>query len=142
MTLVTGMFITVIILFYFWFLEKPYLTYQNIPFPPVIAEIHAGDIVPLNVVRCNSDRYVHNYESSHSLLNVETLEPILMPDIKVMISPGCHKGISLINKVPAEAPPGRYVVFGTADVYGTLREFHIEWRSEEFIVLPPKQVKK
>lgn len=132
--LVTSMFVTVAVLFYFWFLEEPWLSYKNIPFPPGISSVMAGDVIPLSVVRCNSSNKTHNYESSHALMNVVTHEPVILDDVKVLAPPGCTNAISLINRVPKDAPPGRYVAFGTAEVHGTLRDFHIEWRSEEFNV--------
>jgi len=138
-SLVAGMFLTVAILFYFWFFEKPFLEFKNIPFPPKLAQVLPGEIVPLSIERCNNDKQPRNYLSTHSLLNVETGQPILLPDVKVMIEPGCTTATSLLNRVPPEAPPGKYLVFGTAEVHGTIRDFYIDWRSEEFLVIakPP-----
>lgn len=135
-SLVAGMFLTVSILFYFWFFESPFLTYKNIPFPPKILQVYPGEIVPFSVERCNSDAKPRNYQSTHSLLNIETHEPLLLPDVKVMIQPGCTTAESLLNRVPPETPPGKYVVFGTAEVHGTIRDFYIDWRTQEFTVLP------
>lgn len=139
-TLVAGMFLTVSVLFYFWFFEKPFLTYKNIPFPPQMIQVYPGEIIPFHEERCNSDDKPRNYDSTHSLLNIDTHEPLLLPDVKIMIQPGCTTAVSLLNRVPPETPPGKYVVFGTAEVHGTIRDFYIEWRTQEFeVVAKPVQ---
>jgi hypothetical protein len=132
---VSMMFATVGILFYFWFFEAPYLTFKNIPFPPVVTEAHPGDIIPLSIERCSSASKTKNYSTSHSLINVETNVNILLPDVRILIEPGCTSAVSLINRIPPETPPGKYIVIGTADISGTLREYHLDWRSQEFRVL-------
>lgn len=124
---------------YFLLLERPYLSYRNLPFPVVAQPVRPGDTVSLNVARCNSDRIPHNYATTHSVQNLDTGVVLLLPDVEVMILPGCTIGESRINKLPDHLFPGRYRVYGMAEVRGTLRTHYIDWYSEPFTVLPERK---
>lgn len=119
-------------LLYFFVLEKPWLTYENIPFPPTIETVHPGDVMPLQVVRCNHDLVSHTYNLSHSLYEVNTHVYTLLPGVSAMISPGCADSISQLNRVPENTPPGRYILFGASEIDGTMRKFSVDWHSQEF----------
>lgn len=129
-------FLTVGIIFKYLFFEPPYLTYTNLPFPTLVREIRAGEVMPLQVIRCNNDDQTHNYVIAHSLENLDTHAYTLLPMVQLNISPGCHPGTSTINRVPPDTPTGRYRVFGTAEIRGLLKTHIVEWYSQEFAVLP------
>lgn len=122
-------------LMYALFFEEPYLSYENLPFPPLTPIVIAGDVVPLQVQRCNRSDNPKTYEIEHSLKDVERNTTIVLPSLVVQIEPGCHKSVSLINLVPAETPSGRYRVVGLAKIQGFLRPHLVEWYSGEFVVV-------
>jgi hypothetical protein len=139
--LVAAMAATVGVIMFYLFAEKSFLTYENIPFPPVVFSARPGDIVPLSVERCNHDKISHNYTTTHALKNTKTQEVVLLPEMMVNITPGCTSAISLINRIPPGTPPGHYIVFGTAETRGTLRTHYVDWHSQEFEVLPVEKNK-
>lgn len=121
-------------LFYMMVLEKPYLSYENLPLPTVLASVKPGEIMPLRVVRCNSDDVPHSYPLSHSLYNLDTGVYTLLQGFSVMISPGCDDAVSRLNRMPIDLPPGHYQLFGAAEIRGTIRTFVVDWHSEPFKV--------
>lgn len=125
-------------LFYITILEKPYLSYKNLPFPPVMESARQGEIMPLRVIRCNSDSDPHSYDLSNSLFNLDTGVYTILPGFAVMISPGCTDAILRINRMPIDLPPGRYQLFGTAEIRGTVRTFIVDWHSVPFNVRAAK----
>lgn len=119
-------------LLYFMVGEKSALSYRNIPFPATIESVRVGEVIPLRVVRCNSDSVPRTYNLTHSLYEVNKGFYILLPGVSAMIQPGCADSISALNRVPVDTPPGRYKLFGASEVRGTLRTFSVEWHSGEF----------
>lgn len=113
--------------------EAPFLYYQNLPFP-VMATVHAGDVVQLQVERCNSDSITHKYRTTRKLTNAETGKDDLLPDVEVEIKPGCHRSTSKVNEIPPTTTPGTYIVGGIAEVEGRFRRHQIPWYSEPFQV--------
>lgn len=136
LTMVSLMFVTVAMIFYFLFIEEPYLEYRNLPFPPTVEQVHAGEIIPLRVEHCNNSKKNKTYSTTHALQNIRTKEILLLPDVIVRIDPGCADVVSLINKVPLEVLPGRYQIYGTAEIRGVLKDFYVDWHSQEFDVIP------
>lgn len=139
MVFLSLMFLTVLSIgtggmFYVLFYEKAYLTYLNMPFKSDREELHPGDLVGLNVGRCNRDKIAHSYLITNSLYEVDTRLFTLLPSVQLMVVPGCTTAISRINTLPKALPPGRYKLFGTAEVHGTIRTFVIDWQSEAFNV--------
>ena len=124
-------------LVYLLYFEPPFLSYQGLPFQ-VEGPARPGESVRLIVTRCNSSDKTRDYELSHWLQNIDTNEPqIPLPAGKVApIKPGCQRGRSAMNVIPAGTPPGRYRIGGTGDAEGTLRTVPVEWYSETFEVLP------
>lgn len=120
---------------YVLFVEKPFLTYENLPFPPQLMVVKPGEPVPLKVVRCNSSRRTQDYLTTHTMVGIENKLMIVLPDVRVTLSPGCQEGISLLNRVPDNVPAGTYQLFGTAEVRGTVRTHYVNWSSEPFYVM-------
>lgn len=122
---------------YFVAFEQPYLSYQNLPFPPQVPLVRAGEIVPLLVRRCSSAHKAQTYTMARSLQSMDSNRWIVLPDMTVRAEPGCTEGISLINAIPRETPPGHYRVIGLAEIQGTVRTMHVPWLSGEFAVVAP-----
>ena len=118
-----------------WF-EKPWLRYQNLPFPPAAEKVKAGEAVVLSVERCSDAPVTETYRTTHGIQSAKDQKAILLPDVVVSVDPGCHRDASKINVVPKGTAPGRYVAFGVALVPGLIRTFAVPWYSEEFEVVP------
>jgi hypothetical protein len=118
------------------YIDKPYLTYNNLPFPTLLQQVRAGEVIPLRVERCNSDSEPHTYNTTHAVEEIDKHTYTIMPDVRILISPGCTSSTSLVNRLPPNLPPGRYRVFGTAEVHGVIRMHNVEWHSQPFQVVP------
>jgi hypothetical protein len=124
---------------YFYLFERPFLTYQNLPFSLTRPVVSPGEVVPLLVNRCNTASTIKNYNTSHTLQEVHTRTYYVLSDQQVSLAPGCTVSTSMINVLPTAIPPGRYKLFGTAEVHGVLRTHYVDWYSEEFdVVLKPQ----
>lgn len=123
-------------LFYFFLTEKPYLSYAVLPIPVLKENVRAGDIMPLEITRCNSSDRRHIYSSAHYLDDLGYDQEIMALDMfYVSIDPGCLKTISSLHRIPESTQPGRYQIIGTAKIPGILRNFEVDWISEPFNVL-------
>lgn len=122
--------------FYFLFLEPPYLVYRNIPFTPMVKTVHAGEVIPLQVSFCNNARKPTTYTLARSLQDVDTLALISMSDVLIRSVPGCRESVSLAHVVPYGVPPGNYRLIGQTEIEGTLRSHKIGWDSMPFEVMP------
>ena len=119
------------------FFSDPYLSYPVKAFPLVgdVKAFHPGDVVPLQVLRCNSDNVTHSYTISHALRGPDT-EYNLLPVSAAMIDPGCTHGPSYINVLPAEhLKSGVYKFVGNTQIEGTFRQFSVYWESASFTVI-------
>lgn len=120
-----------------FFLETPFLSYQNLPFPPDLSTVRPGQVMPLTVERCSTARGIESYTVTHELRNERAdLPAITMPAMLVTVQPGCHKSISLVNLVPAVTPAGVYRIHGVAIVQGSIKSFAVPWSSQPFEVAP------
>ncbi len=117
-------------------IERPYLSYQNLPFPPLLERVRPGEIVPLSVERCSSAKVIKAYRTTHALRNVKTRELEIQTDVQVTIDPGCHRGVSKINLIPLGTKPGIYTAVGIATVEGAFTKHEVPWYSEPFEVIP------
>lgn len=119
----------------------PFLSYKNIPFPPQLSKVPAGQTIPLFVHRCSSADKRMTYNMTRTLYPVNGIGtdrgPYVMPEAVVQIEPGCHQEISLINRIPSEVAPGRYYIVGLAAIQGTIRTVYVEWTSQPFDVTEP-----
>jgi hypothetical protein len=122
------------------FLEKPSIEYKNIPFPSPRTVIAQGQIVPLIINSCNNTDKPVNYSTTHALKRVQsglTFYTVL-PQVQIIAPPGCTFATTAINTLPLDLEPGRYILFGTAEVRGALRVHYVDWHSEEFDVVAVK----
>lgn len=124
-----------------WLYDKncePWLYYQNRPFPLKAMQIYPGDVVPLEVERCNSTDENRTYRTTHNMRNEDTGIVTMLPDAKADIGPGCHRANSRLNVVPLSIAPGRYTSFGTAVINMWFSDREIRWDSEVYVILPAK----
>lgn len=124
-----------LLIFYAFYIELPYLAYQNRPFPPTVSHIVAGNPIPLTVERCSSSDAEKSYTTTHALRNETSGLTTLLPDVRVSIKPGCHRTTSKINVSPDGLSPGTYTVYGVAIIEGSFRKFNIPWNSEPFEII-------
>lgn len=117
------------------FVEKPYLTYKNLPFPVLQKQVFAGEIIPILVIRCNDTEEMQNYNTTRALENVVTKENFLLEEQRLLIKPGCTQSESRVNKIPPTVPPGKYYIYGTAEVRGHSHFLILDWRTQEFEVI-------
>jgi hypothetical protein len=134
---------------YSQYIEQPFLYYQNLPFPldgygnqvpkGKYARVYPGNPVELNVERCSLAKKTMSYKTTHSLRNEATGVSTMLPNLEVAIEPGCHRSISKVNVIPAATKPGIYSVWGVASAEGLFKTHKIDWYSETFEVVPPKE---
>ena len=124
---------------YSTWLEKPYLSYVNMPFP-VMSKAEPGQRIAIQVARCSTSNVTEAYRTTHGIRNEVTHQNIILPSIEVTIKPGCLLEISKINVIPEEAKPGFYSFYGVAKVRGLMTTHDVPWNSETFEVLAkPKE---
>ena len=132
MAIATALIASVVLIF-IWanYIEKPYLSYGNLPFE-VITKPRVGEVIELRVERCNSTNKTQSYNTTRAVLNLKTKEVITMADARVSIDSGCHRGPSRLNKLPDKLPAGLYKISGVALVPGSVIRFEVPWYSEPF----------
>ena len=121
------------------FIDQPYLSYKNLPFPTTIQKVRAGEVIPLRVYRCNDTDTVQVYTVAHLIVSLDKELPsfVLPPNELVPIEAGCTEAVSMINRIPQEAPPGTYSVVGVARIPMLLgRKALVPWHSQPFEVMP------
>lgn len=125
---------------YFWsaYLEKPYLSYKNLPFPTT-GKVPPGERLAVSVERCNRHQITEAYSTTHGIRNEATQQIDILPNIEVTVEPGCHLDDSKINVVPEKQAPGFYTFFGVATVRGLLVDHQVRWNSETFQVIEKDQ---
>jgi len=122
------------------YLEKPWLSYQNLPLDAINKTVIAGTSAVLLVERCNNTDEVQEYTLSRAIKDIKTGEIHTLKAIeKIPIPPGCTRDISGdVHVVPIGTPPGHYIFFGVATVGGTFGTQHkVVWYSEPFEVIAP-----
>lgn len=124
---------------YQFFYKKPYLTYENLPFPVLKDKVKAGEMVPVVVRRCNNDDVPHTYTLARSLERVDApvRKRYTLESQSVYIEPGCGETTSTGPALPREIEPGRYRLSGHAEIRMGLQNFQVEWYSETFEVIAP-----
>ena len=123
--------------FYVLFIEKSYLSYPSLPFPVRASALRPGDVIPMDISRCNSDKVDHSYSVARALREVKTNRIVPMEPIYSMIPVGCMTASpSKVHKVPLDTEPGRYEFYGGAVTHGIVRTFDVNFRSQQFDVLP------
>lgn len=119
------------------FLDPPFLSYQNLPFPVEHQRVRPGDSPRPIVERCNSDSITRLYTVAHELVRVDApAKNVILPSAQVSIAPGCDHVSSTISVVPPGTAPGRYYVSGHGEARGMIRTHIVPWRSAVFEVVP------
>ena len=117
--------------------EDPWLEYPVIPFPVLLPAVHAGEVIPLSVRRCNTGTTTRAYVFAHSLVSVDGAQTeVVLPPVTASVSPGCSTAQSRVNIVPRGTKPGIYRINGVTEINGIVRSFPLQWESEPFEVLP------
>jgi hypothetical protein len=118
--------------------EKPFLRYENLPFPAKLQQVKRGEVIPILVRRCSTASEDRFYDVTHELRSQSDpgAPTYLMKTERVLIRPGCHESTSMVNRVPPDTPPGTYVATGLGVVDGMLRQLTVPWHSQPFEVLP------
>ena len=128
----------------FLYFEPPWLSYANLPVPVLTSPLHAGDVIPLYVVRCNALGEVRVYNSTRTIERMgsrgEVLEVIMLTPTVISAEAGCKPVTSRVNVTPADLKSGRYRAAGKAQIENSLRTHWVPWYSQEFDVVakPPE----
>lgn len=128
------------VLVYGLYVEKPFLHYQNLPFPPLVKQVQPGSTIPLEVERCSRSNEKQTYVTTRRLVHVpkageEKLKDVLLESKTVDIAPGCHREVSKLNEAPPKTSAGAWFVTGLALVKGVLRVHPVEWYSATFEIV-------
>ncbi len=130
----SGVIIALIV--YLSLIEKPELSYQILPVPVMLKTVHAGQILPIKVSRCNANKQKRYYTSTRLLENVgEDQEMLVMEEVGVSVKPGCATQNIYLHRIPESAQPGDYRLLGVATVPGLIRNFYVTWYTENFKVV-------
>lgn len=133
--------ISLAIVLYALYFERPFLRYQNLPFP-VETPVEQGRTVPIIIERCNDSKDERVYMSARTLKNVDNGKEVQLPEATVSLKPGCQRTTSRTITIPLETPPGNYVINGEGIGQGLLKKQRVEWYTEQFQVVPMKPITK
>ena len=133
---VTALMLSIAAIFaYSNLIEKPFLSYKNLPFP-VDQKVVQGQTAMAVGTRCNSSDQVERYTSKRQLKRENSSQPTLfLPDMEVSVEPGCHPVQTRSNVIPDDLPPGFYRFMGTATVHGLIKDHVVAWNTDVFEVL-------
>ena len=122
------------------FVEEPWLSYGNMPFP-VVGKVMAGQPVVYSVIRCNSKSTRQTYQTTRNLQRMGAGQiSTPLPPIDVSIEPGCNPAQIRMNVIPITTPPGFYMVHGKVPVRGLYKDHIVGWNSSIFeVVADPKE---
>ena len=135
-----GFIVGVLLICYFGLIERPYLSYANLPLPVLSPTVKPGEAVRLLVKRCNTEDGPRAYNVARTLVPLYgdgNGLPYVIPASAATVLPGCTTVESQLNVIPAGVPPGRYYIDGVAEVRGTFRSFVVGWQSQPFDVEAP-----
>ena len=117
------------------YIEGPWLSYGNMPFP-VTGKIMAGQPVVYPVIRCNSRSTPQTYRTTRNLRRMGAGQiSNVLPSIDVTIEPGCNPAVIRMNVVPESTAPGFYMVHGEVPIHGLYSEHIVRWNSSIFEVI-------
>jgi hypothetical protein len=122
-----------------WF-EQPFLSYTTMPIKVLKPSVTAGEVIELQVDRCNSTDKTQTYTAARTLRRLDKPQiAILLETAALTVAPGCTKAITVAHRVPALTQPGQYRIQGVSLVDGTVRTFSVPWLSEGFEVRAPQE---
>jgi hypothetical protein len=122
---------------YFMLFEPPPVEYVNLPFPVQDdgVTLRPGDVVPMRIKRCNRTDQILLITAARTFENIDRRDFIAMPATVTQVAPGCTENVSIVNRLPKDAPPGTYRVVGMASMPGRLRTHNVVFFSEPFQVV-------
>lgn len=122
------------LLAYLVFLEAPWLTYTNSPFPVLNSPIKAGSAVQMTVARCNSTDVTRVYGLARTLKC--NGGEVVLPAGLASIKPGCTTALSAVNVIPTGTLAGTCTLHGYGEIQGIVRTISVAWESQPFEVVP------
>ena len=138
LTALTLMIVGVFI--YSAYFEKPFLSYQNLPFP-VDQKVYPGQPISVSVIKCNADAEERKYVSTLEL-ECEGKPPIVFRPIEVTAKPGCHPSIAQVTTIPLDMSVGTYCrSSGDSTIKGLTSEHRVRWNTILFEVIQKPRVK-
>lgn len=119
---------------YLRYLTPSPLKYVNVPFPVMATHVKAGDFVTIHISRCNMSKDVIAYTITRSIISVDGVRRIELPDRQSTLHPGCESRIANGTQIPKDLSPGYYYLEGTAEI-DTLFKHHTSiWATVPFYV--------
>ena len=111
------------------YVEKPFLSYKNLPFP-ITEQAYPGGKIEFVVVRCNSSSEVKQLVSTRALVPEDiTMMTIVFDFVFVNVAPGCSPAVTLSTNVPESTPPGFYRYVGKSKIKGLISEHEVDWNT-------------
>ena len=111
------------------YVEKPWLSYRNLPFP-MTEQAYPGGKIEFVVVRCNSSNEVKQIVSTRALVPEDTtMMSIVFDFVFVNVAPGCSPAVTLSTNVPESTPPGFYRYVGKSKIKGLISEHEVDWNT-------------
>ena len=122
------------------YFEKPFLSYQNLPFP-VDVKVYPGQPISVSVIKCNADAEERKYVSTLEL-ECEGKPPIVFRPIEVTAKSGCHPSIAQVTTIPLDMPVGTYCrSSGDSTIKGLASEHRVRWNTILFEVITKPKAK-
>ena len=119
---------------YSTYVEKPFLSYENLPFP-ITKTAFPGEQVEFVVVRCNSSKELKRLVSTRALVPEDiTMQTITFDFVFVNVSPGCSAPIKLPLTIPHGTDPGFYRYVGKSAIKGLVSEHEVSWNTDLILV--------
>ena len=111
------------------YVEKPWLSYKNLPFP-ITETAYPGGKIEFMVVRCSSSSEVKQLVSTRTLVPEDiTMRTIVFDFVFVNVAPGCSAPLKLSTNVPESTPPGFYRYVGKSKIKGLISEHEVDWNT-------------
>ena len=120
---------------YSTYVEKPFLSYQNLPFPVTPVDAFPGEKIEFTVVRCNSSNELKRLVSTRALVPEDiTMQTITFDFVFVNVAPGCSPPIKLPLTIPHGTEPGFYRYVGKSAIKGLVSEHEVSWNTDLILV--------
>ena len=142
-TLTALILFVVCVYVYSRFIEKPTLSYTDLPFPTLVKAVHPGEVVTAIATRCNSSSTTLTYRTSRTLKRENSAQAdIILQSVEISAAPGCSPVSTKANVVPEDTLPGFYRFAGVALIKGLMYDHEVGWNTDVFeVVAKPMKVK-
>ena len=122
------------------YLERPFLSYKNLPFPVTPEAVVPGQQISFVVVRCNSSHEIQQLVSTRALVPEDSImKAIIFDYIFVNVEPGCTPPTSLTATIPLGTAPGFYRIAGKSKVKGLAADHEVSWNTERIKVVEKRE---